>query len=246
MEDGERFSRGVYPRGWSAGMSQLHAECLIEGIDPDIQATVRLLQRVERQILGPMGEPVDRLLVAGTIYESREETIEHELHLPSLPGRTAVIETAGERRAALVEKGRPAGTLLWHWGALHATVEAWTEELEVALHRVRLEVANRLELDGPSTEPAEARAFYAPQVFLHTPDGAFASLIDPPPHLREHSAASHNEGLWPVPIGEYGDRHNMLASQVPQKDYPEAGPGGVASRASISRRRRPHDAHHAA
>jgi hypothetical protein len=214
MEDRDRFARGVYPRGWPAEPSLLHAECLVEGIDPSIEVTVRLLQRVERLALDAAGCRVGRLEVAGAPYESRIEAIEHELRIPSLPGRTAAIETAGEKRAALTEKGKQAGTLVWRWEPLHATVEAWTEELDISLHRVRVEVANRLEWDAASDEAPATRAFYAAQVFLHSPNGTFTSLTDPPPHLREHSAASRNEGLWPVPV-DAGDRHTMLASQVP-------------------------------
>jgi hypothetical protein len=247
-EDWERFARGVYPRGWSVEPSQLHAECLVEGIDPSVQVTVRLLQQVERQVFDANAEPIDRLVVAGVPYASREEAIEHEARIPSLPGRTALIETAGEKQATLMEKGRPAGTLLWRWEPLHATVEAWTEELDVALHRVRVEVANRLEWDGAADEPPPMRAFYATQVLLHTPDGAFASLAEPPSHLREHSAACQNDGLWPVPVGEAGDRRTMLASQVHQPDYPREV-AGAARRSGQGLHRggaHPRDVRHAA
>lgn len=237
MEDRDRLTSGVYPRGWFGAPSQLHAECLVEGIDPSVQVTVRLLQQVERQVLDAAARPVDRLVVAGAAYQPREEAIEHEMRIPSLPGRTAVIETAGTSEAALVEKGMPAGSLRWRWEPLHVTVEAWTEELDDTLHRVSVEVANRLERNGESSEPPPLRAFYATQVLLHTPDGAFASLADPPPHLSEHSVACHNEGLWPVPVGEAGDRHAMLASQAHLTDYPrEATPEAV--------HRLGHDVHH--
>lgn len=228
MEDRERFTSGVYPRGWFGEPSQLHAECLIEGIDPSVLVNVRLLQQVQRRVLDGDGNQVDRLVVAGAAYQTREEAMEHEMRIPSLPGRTAVIETAGDSEAALIERGMPAGSLRWQWEPLHVTVEAWTEKLDDALHRVSVEVSNRLEWDGESADDPPLRAFYATQVLLSTPDGAFASLADPPPHLREHSAACRNEGLWPVPVGEAGDRHAMLASQTHLADYPrEAAPEAV-------------------
>jgi hypothetical protein len=186
---------------------------------------VRVRQTVERQVLDASGEPVDFLVVAGTRYASREEAVEHEVWIPSLPGRTARIEPAGARRAELVENGAPAGALTWEWEPLHATIEAWIDEVAPGLGRVQVSVANRLEWDG--REPSRRhlmRSFYSAEVVMHSPDGAFASLADPPVRLREQSGACHNEGLWPVPIGKVGDRHTMLASQIRLQDYPHVVP----------------------
>jgi len=224
MEDRKRFVRSVPPRGCPKGRSQLHAECLLEGLDPSVEVMVRVQQTVERQVLDPSGEPVDFLIVAGTRYASREETVEHEVSIPSLPGRTARIEPAGKRRAELVENGVSAGALSWEWEPLHATIEAWVDEIAPGLRRVQVSVANRLEWDGSESRQPSRRSFYSAEVVMHSPDGAFASLADPPVHLREQTGACHNEGLWPVPIGEAGDRRTMLASQVRLQDYPHAVP----------------------
>lgn len=224
MEDRKRVARGVPPRGCPEGRSQLRAECLIEGLDPTVEVTVRVRQTVERQVLDARGDPVDFLVVAGTRYASREESVEHEVQVPSLPGRTARIEPAGTRRAELVENGIPVGALNWEWEPLHATIEAWIEEIAPGLRRVQVSVANRLEWDGGESRQPLLRSFYSPEVVMHSPDGAFASLADPPVHLREQSASCRNEGLWPVPIGEAGDRRTMLASQVRLQDYPHAVP----------------------
>jgi len=219
MEDRKRVARGVPPRGCPEGRSQLHAEALVEGFDPDVDVTVRVQQTVERQVLNAQGEGVEYLVIASTRYASRKETIEHEIWIPSLPGRAAHIETAGEKRAELVEHGVPAGALHWRWEPFHATIEAWMEEIIPGLRRVQVSVANRLELEDGETEQPLMRTFYSTEVVMHSSNGAFASLSDPPMHLREHSAACCNEGLWPVPIGEAGDRRTMLASQIPLEDY---------------------------
>ncbi len=116
------------------------------------------------------------------------------------------------------------GALTWEWEPLHATIEAWVEEIAPGLRRVQVSVANRLEWDGGESGQPLLRSFYAAEVVMHSPDGAFASLADPPVHLLEQSGACHNEGLWPVPIGEAGDRRTMLASQVRLPDYPHAVP----------------------
>jgi hypothetical protein len=224
MEDRQRVTRGILPRGCPGGRSQLRAECLIEGLDPSVEVTVRIQQTVERQVLDASGGPADRLIVAGTLYASREEAVEHEIRIPSLPGRTACIETAGERRAELVENGATAGALTWRWEPLHATTEAWVEQVAPGLHRVLVSVANRLEWDGKECERPSLRTLHATEVLMHSADGAFVSLADPPPHLREASGLCENEGLWPVPIGEAGDRRTMFASQTPLEDYPHVVP----------------------
>jgi hypothetical protein len=192
-------------------------------MDPGIEVTVRIQQTVERQVLDAKGEPVEHLVVAGTRYASREEAVEHEIRIPSLPGRTARIEPAGTKQAELVENGATAGALRWHWEPLHATVEAWTEEVGQGLRRVRVSIANRLECDSDS-RLALMRALYSPEVIMHSPDGAFVSLAYPPPDLLAESRACHSDGLWPVPIGEAGDRRTMLASQIPLEDYPDTVP----------------------
>ncbi len=220
MEERQRTTRGVFPRGWPGGRSQLLTECLIEGLDPSVDVTARFVQLVERRVLDLEGNAVQGLVVAGTRYASREEAVEHEIRIESLPNRTATVKPAGRKRAELTEEGAPAAALEWQWEPLHATVEAWIEEIAPGLRQVHVNVANRLEWDGGSDEQAALRAFYLTAVVLHSPDGAFASLAAPPSHLREQSASCHNEGLWPVPVGEAGDRRTILASPLPLEDYP--------------------------
>lgn len=226
MKGRQRIVSGIFPRGWPEGPSELRADCLIEGLDPHVEVTVGFLQTVERQVLDAEGRPVADLVVAGKRYATQEEAVEHEVRLPSLPDRTAELETAGSKRAELVENGRVAGALAWRWEPLHATVEAWIEETTPGLRHVCVCIANRLEWDGDAPGRTLRRAFYSPRVVLHSSDGAFASLADPPPHLREESTACRNEGLWPVPVGEAGDRHTILAAPVPLADYPAPGPKG--------------------
>lgn len=222
MRNQHRPARGVLPRSSPCGRSKLRAECLIEGIDPQIEVTARFLQAVDRQVLDVDGKPVSFLVVAGNRYASREEIAEHEMRIPSLPNRTASVKTANCEQAELTENGMPAGTLLWRWEPLHATVEAWTEAVEPGLHRVVVDVANRLEWDADASEQQNRmRSLYSTQLIMHSRDGAFVSLANPPSHLRHHAAACRNDGLWPVPVGEAGDRRTMLASPIHFHDYPD-------------------------
>jgi hypothetical protein len=59
---------------------------------------------------------------------------------------------------------------------------------------------------------------------LRAHDGAFVSLTDPPPALREAAAACENRGVWPVLVGEPGERGTLLASPIVLEDHPRIAP----------------------
>lgn len=217
------FVRGeIHPRSSPHGSAQRHAECLIEGADPQIEVVARFARPIERRVFDPAGNPVEDLIAAGRPYDGGEELEEHEVTLSDLPNRTAEIAAAGSRRAELREAGAPAGAIAWRWEPLHATVEAWLDEIAPGLRRVRVEIANRLEWAAESPEGAHLRTIRGAHLLLHSPDGAFVSLAHPPAHLREASATCRNEGLWPTPIGEAGDRRTVLAAPLRLEDYPRA------------------------
>jgi len=216
------LARGdLHPRASPGGRAQLHAECLIEGAEPRIEVTARFSQAIHRQIHAADGSPVEGLVAAGRRYESGEELEEREVTLGDLPNRTAELRRAGRRVAELRERGAPAGSITWSWEPLHATLEAWVDEVAPGLRRVRVELANRLEADDGNGARSDLRILHGAHLLLHSPDGAFVSLARPPAHLRAQATECRNQGLWPVPLGEAGDRRTMLAAPLRLEDYPE-------------------------
>jgi hypothetical protein len=179
---------GIYPRGWPDRPSEMLAECLIEEASPGVEVEVRFHRPVERQVLNRYGDPVEQLVVTGHRYCAGEETMEEELRLSSLPDRTAVLANADSEQMELVESGARAGTVSWHWESLHATVEAWTEEIRSGLHRVRVMLANRLEWDRGAPDQNLMRTLRLAQVVIESPDAAFASRVSRPPHPDDASA----------------------------------------------------------
>lgn len=180
---------GVYPRGCPKRPSEMLAECLIEGARPEVEVEVRFDQLVERQILDPDDEPVGQLLVTGRRYTAGKEAMAREVRLSSLPNRTAALATAGEERMDLIESGALAGTVVWRWESLHATVEAWTEEVRPGLHRVKVMVANRLEWEQGAPEQNRMRILRSAQVVTESPDAAFASRVGQLTSRREAPTA---------------------------------------------------------
>jgi len=217
----------VGPRARPGGRAQLHSECLIEGAEPRIEVTARFGQAIRRQVRDAAGNPVQSLIAAGRRYDGGEELEEHEVPLAELPNRTAELRTAGRRTAELREGGASAGSIVWSWEPLHATLEAWVDELAPGLRRIRVELANRLEADDGDADRARLRTLHSAHLLLHSPDGAFVSLAQPPAHLRAQAAECRNEGLWPVPLGEAGDRRTMLAAPIRLDDYPRLAPTGT-------------------
>lgn len=190
MENRQLFALGgVYPRGWPDRPAEMLAECLIEGDWPEVEIEARFEQTVERRILDAGGEPVDELLVTGHRYVPGEEAAVKEVGLDSLPDRTAVLATADSERMELIEGGAPVGSVLWRWEPLHATVEAWTEEVRPGLHRVRVAVANRLEWQEDAPERNNLCVLRTAQVVVESPDPAFASRVGQLSRLHAAPAA---------------------------------------------------------
>jgi hypothetical protein len=190
MENRQLFALGgVYPRGWPDRAAEMLAECLIEGDWPEVEIEARFEQTVERRILDASGEPVDELLVTGRRYVPGEEAAAKEVRLASLPDRTAVLATADSERMELIEGGAPVGSVLWRWEPLHATVEAWTEEVRPGLHRVRVAVANRLEWQEDAPERNRLCVLRTAQVVVESPDAAFASRVGQLSRLHAAPAA---------------------------------------------------------
>jgi hypothetical protein len=168
---------GIYPRGCPDRPSVMLAECLIEGTSADVEVEARFNQAVEREVLDKAGAPVEQLVVTGHRYCSGQERLEREVRLASLPNRTATIKTAGSEQMELLEGGAPAGSVIWRWEPLHATIEAWTEEIRSGLHRVRVAVANRLEWEQGEAEQSPMRMLCSTQVVVESADAAFASRV---------------------------------------------------------------------
>lgn len=187
--DEQRFTwGGVYPIGWPEGPSRRHADCLIAGEDPSLEITVGFLQLIEHGVLDARGEPVEELIVDGVRHFNWLETVEREVRIPVLPGRTAAVGVGAAEGEDLLEDGVMVGRSVRRRETLHGTVEAWFEQVEPDLRRIRVSVANRLEWDGSSFEQTLMHALCSTQVAMYSPDGVFVSQADMlVPSLRQAS-----------------------------------------------------------
>lgn len=232
---------GVYPRrfcvsGGAGDRWRVQAECLVEGGDGvRLEVRVRFLQVVERGVAryeaGRL-EPVDELLIGGELFLAWDEATEREvvaptLHLSSLgTPLTVPVEVAAGRAGEWLKDtdGARAGAVVRAWRALRGEVQVRATRLRPGIHRVRVRVVNATPWAGGDREDAQRQAFVSAHVVLSAEGGAFVSLTDPPEALRADTEGCRNVGLWPVLVGEPGQRDTVLGSPIILPDHPRVAP----------------------
>lgn len=231
---------GVYPRGHSEGREddpwEMVTQCLIEGPDDAALAvSVRFLHVVRRQVerAGAGGlEPVEELDVGGERHLSWEEAAEREqgaggLTLAGLEAgrRIAVAVARDSEREELREPGGGlAGSIVRSWRGLEGSIDIRSRRLRAGLFRLEVRVSNTTPWPGGPREDALERTFCSTHAVLRADGAEFVSLTDPPQELRDQAGACRNEGVWPVLVGEPGERGTVLASPIILEDHPRIAP----------------------
>lgn len=215
---------GVYPPAHSAAHPDdpalTRAQVLVEGDTPRMDATVRFLQVVRRQVLDASGASVEELEWDGERHVTWDEAVERELRIAA-PGSAELDIPAGAEReeigdGAAVERS---------WRALRGGIEATVEQgARPVVSRVTVTVRNETAWDGVGREDALRHTFCATHLVLHVRGGSFVSMTDPPEELRDEAAACENVGVWPVLVGDAPDRSTVLCSPIILPDYPQVAP----------------------
>ena len=68
------------------------------------------------------------------------------------------------------------------------------------------------------------RSLVSAHIVLGVEGGEFVSLLDPPESLQAIAADCHNDGVFPVLVGEEGQHDTVLASPIILYDYPQIAP----------------------
>jgi hypothetical protein len=243
LKNQQRFTfGGVYPPAWE-DRSCIQIQVLLEGSeDAEVEIEVRFLHVIERQVLkidptqvppGPVEErdaegecrradigeavgtftPVEELKAGGERWVSWEEAVERKL----APGPISV--PAGEQLEEI-----PGGAIRRSWRALDGEVSATREVVSPGLSRITVRVINTTPWADATREDALRQTFCSTHAILHARDGAWVSLTDPPETLRAEAEVCECAGVWPVLVGEAGDRSTLLASPIILCDHPEIAP----------------------
>jgi hypothetical protein len=231
---------GVYPRSHSEGREDdpwtMQTECLLKGdAATRVDVRVRFLQVVERQVLAHTDEgpvPVDELAVDDELLLSWDEAREREVAVPEIrpaelnSPRVAAVEVpaSGEEEEVFDASGARVGAIDRRWRALRGSVEVTSTRVRAGLFRMRVRIANTTPWAGAGREDALRQTFASAHSVLRAEEGGFVSLADPPEGLRADAEACRNEGTWPVPVGEPGDRGTILSSPIILEDYPRIAP----------------------
>jgi hypothetical protein len=201
-----------------------------------VRARFLHLQRrsVEARPLGNGGpfSPVAELEVDGKLYETWDEAVERALELPRLPVGPGAL---GCERAFYFPAAETSELLRSHDGAIAGRLVRRREALEghlrvgctpapgEGLYKVSVTVANLAKWEGASAPREELlrHCLVGAHVMLAAEGGVFVSLLDPPPSAKEAAESCHNEGTYPVLVGQGSV---VLSSPIILYDYPEVAP----------------------
>jgi hydrogenase maturation protease len=244
----------LYPRAFSEAQKgtdpwTLQVECLIQGAAfSRLEVRVRFLQLVERSVEEAVaGNPdagdsvaefraVKNLTVDERSFYSWQEAVERELtiattdlasfsphplqHSFQLAASTteeSLRDTRGALAGRIVRTQRPID------GAIHVSAHPVAENI----FKIVVRVQNVTLIDSAARfgrESALLQSLVSAHVVLGVEDGEFVSLLDPPEALRPEIEDCHNQGVFPVLVGEAGQRDTMLASPIILYDYPQIAP----------------------
>jgi len=251
VKNQQRFSFGVvFPQAYSEIQKGsdpwiMQTECLLQGTaDTTIEVSLRFLQLTARSVEQRIDDgpdelaysPAKTLEVDGERFYPWEEAVEHELTIPPVelghliresqqyaislsPGITS--EILRDRNATI------AGRFVRTQQAIEGAIYIAAHQVSDDVHKIAVRVMNVTSLTAPAgirREEALMRSLISAHVVLGAVGGDFASLLDPPEELREATALCKNIGLFPVLVGEEGQRDTMLASPIILYDYPQIAP----------------------
>jgi hypothetical protein len=253
VKNQQRWNFGVlYPPSWSdtqfsSDRSSMQTECLLK-TDSVTRLTVkvRFLHIVQRSIAkvtaqpATPGEPdlerVDRLELAGRVYQPWQEALERELSYDGLdPADFCTMEPllfsfpAGKDIEYLRdEHGQISGAIIRTWKALNGSVEIRSLNCHDEVVRLTVQVDNLTENDPTVTFSSATRedtllhSLVSAHTILGTENGEFLSLLEPPTGFEDSVAQCHNLGTWPVLATESADA--MLSSPIILYDHPQIAP----------------------
>ncbi len=93
--------------------------------------------------------------------------------------------------------------------------------LEGDAFRLTVRVTNTSNCTPEDRDDALLHSLLSAHAVLQIREGEFVSQIDPPEELKQAVAACENVGVWPVLVGDPGQRDTLLGSPIILYDYPQ-------------------------
>jgi hypothetical protein len=200
------------PEIWSkanADAFRFHAECLaIATADALLTVRLRFLH------LGELPSPIGSETAYG-------ESIERVITAAAL--RLSELLTSSERVSfSLPPSGESDGQ---RWRPVAGELEISAEQLSKDAIKIGVTVSNTTVITPNSTrDEALLSALVAAHAAIQLSGGQFVSLLDPPAELAAAASSCRNTGVYPVLVGQPGERDQMLASPIILYEYPQIAP----------------------
>jgi hydrogenase maturation protease len=184
----------------------------------------------------PAFHTVAALQVGEKLFQTWQEAVEREIgimdvqlsELVGRPRRQPFSFPAWRELVLLRESdGTAAGVIAREQQPLEGLVELTADAVDERLYKITVRVMNLTPLAEASLrnrDVALMRSFASTHTILGVRQGEFISLLDPPEYLIEAAASCNNVGVWPVLVGQAGERNMLLASPIILYDYPQIAP----------------------
>jgi hypothetical protein len=232
-----------------ADASFLQSECLMRPrSNCRIEIRVRFLHLVDRTF-GRLKEhwsrdlasepdfaPVATLEVAGKVLQPWQEVKEREValtvnaeELPSGVTQAFAFSAAREFEPVPDETKQGDGLIVRSQQAVSGKIELSAGMVADGTLKLTVLVRNETLFDhadgkGKDRDHALRFSLLSTHIVLGIEDGEFISLLDPPSQVRDLPAQCRNLGVWPVLVGEAGQRDTVLCSPIILYDYPQVAP----------------------
>ncbi len=241
LKNRQRWSFGIlYPPAYAEVRSEtekcaLHSECLLEAAgDSSLHMELRFLHLQTQEVRQPshQGEPLSSLVDGRLVQSGGEEGVARSIEcgLPALPiGRHDFpFRFSGLHgdEPLKEENGNVVGQLIRSQHEISGSISIATEKIRDDVRKLTIDVENTTQLRGDAADRNSALlgSLLSAHLILTVTGGEFASLLDPPEHLREAASGCKNVGNFPVLVGDQPARDMMLCSPILLYDYPQIAP----------------------
>jgi len=244
LKNQQRFNFGVaYPQTYSERQNGtdpwiMCSECLVEGsVLSRIEVRVCFLQLVDRsvnELIDGRFRPVKSLRVDGDTFYAWQEAIEREVRVPptdvDLLNRHPILHSFQfssrlDEEFVSDKQMTPVGRIARSQQAIDGLLSVTAHPVADNVFKITVQVKNFTKVDEEiNRELALLCSLVSAHIVLGVDEGQFVSLLDPPKQLRAAADQCHNQGVFPVLVGEPGQRDTVLASPIILYDYPQIAP----------------------
>jgi hypothetical protein len=218
----QRWNFGtLYPRDYAEAQRPLEshrllAECILKaGSNARIDVRARFLHLIRKQALAS----------ADPTSPDWDEGVERTCDLHDLPLAELVIHPLHHDFSFIATNTVSNGGLEPQHLAGRLTIQA--RLLPNGLYRLSLELQNLTPMEDAANRARSAamlQAFVSAHLLLGIEGGEFVSLLETPEEHREAAAGCRNVGVFPVLVGNEGQRSMLLCSPIILYDYPQIAP----------------------